>query len=98
MASHAVVEHFDVLEKLARGLNARTKQCLVNELHFQSGEEALGYGVIPTISLVTHAATGVEQLLVIVRRILTATVGVVHQASTGLTRVRAIRVARKVNA
>jgi hypothetical protein len=91
MASHAIVEHLDVVEYFTYCLSACTKQCLVNELDFQGGEEALGHGVISAITLATHAArdaTGFEQLSVIVGRILTATVGVMHQAGTGLTRVQ----------
>jgi len=44
MASHGIVEHFDVLENRVHGLRPCMKYCLVNELDFQSGEEALDHG------------------------------------------------------
>jgi hypothetical protein len=61
---------------------------VVAELQFNSGKEALGYGVVPTVALSTHAldeATFGERFSKSVARVLRATVRVEDTARCRLT-------------
>lgn len=47
MSSNAIIEHFNVLEDFTGYLSPCMEQRLVNELNFQSREEAFGDSVAP---------------------------------------------------
>ena len=86
VATDTIVEHFDVLKCLVLGLRPGGEDGLVNELHLQRGEEALGHGVVPAIALAAHAAVDAvlpKRLLVVPGGVLDPPVRVMEEAGLG---------------
>jgi hypothetical protein len=78
----AIVENLDVLEDGGPQLEAGSPATLVDELGLDSCEEALGYGVVPTVALAAHADVDTqvgEGTSVLLTRVLATAVGVVKQ-------------------
>jgi len=87
MAALPIIEHFDVfkyccLGRLVCGIILQIDQC-----GFSGMEEALGYGIVPTVALPTH--TGLyrilgQELSIAVGAILTPTIGMHDEPRGGL--------------
>ncbi len=79
MAPLPIVEDLDVREDFTPSVLVCDEVDVANELGLECREEALGYGVVPTIAFATHARN--EAVLgkhgaVFGTRILTSTIGV----------------------
>src|SRR4029079_15374813 len=86
--SPAVVEDLDVLLQRSTRPCERPPSCVMHELLLERAEETLDDRVVPAIAATTHArldAMAFEQLAVRVARVLTALVGVMQDAWSGLT-------------
>src|SRR5450631_990671 len=83
MAAHRVVETFNVVEDIcARFLARSIARPGIDALLLEACEEAFHSGVVPTVSLATHAALDpvmAEQSLEVFRRILAPLIRVMHQ-------------------
>ena len=82
VAALDVVEAVDVVADRQRGTGAALEVIDSFELALEGREEALGDGIIPAISLPTHAALeafGVQGLSVVGARVRAAAIGVVNE-------------------
>src|SRR6185436_8726567 len=84
----AIVKHFDVLEqRLMRGRTSRVV-FMIDQLRFQSAEEAFHDGVVVTVSSATHAALqamSLQQVLVVIAGILHSPIAMMQQPRRRLT-------------
>src|SRR3954463_14884781 len=84
VATLEVVEAIDVLGDVLSGSGPALEVINLLDLSFDRGEEALGDGVVPAISLPAHAAldaSGPEGSAIVAARVGAAAIGVMDQAS-----------------
>ena len=84
----SVVEDLDVLEDAGPGLVTRSVVLLMDQLGLQRVEERLLHRVVEAVALPAHAANQAmffEELLVVLRRVLAATIRVMHEAGSSST-------------
>ena len=83
MAPLTIIEDFNVLKNISRGLRSGLVVPPMNPLPFQRGEETFGHRVIVAISCPAHAACDPltpQQVLKILAGVLTTTIAVMNEA------------------
>lgn len=83
MSTLPVVEHFDVLADLSDRFRSRSMSLVTKQFLLERVEEALQWGVVPTVPLPIHGRNHLKlfyQLLIAAGTILAAPVGMVDQA------------------
>ena len=93
MCPLAIVKDFDIFEDCISGVIARFINAMMNQFDLKGVEKALGDGIIPAITLLTHAgfnAMVVQKFPVTVSGVLAASIAMRYQSLSGLRFHRAI--------